>query len=167
MREHAVRWFLSVQETAELRIGEDQFLRHHAVGQDLLRAVDVVQEGVDRLHPLHQPFGQAGPFGCGEDARHDIEGDDPLCGFFLAIDGKGDAELAEGGLGLLLPAVQFGERRILDPGRQFGQARAATTVAATAPYFVERRPVGHLPPERARALKRYSAFYSALHKSVF
>ena len=89
----------------------DQFLGHAAGAQDLLAVVDVVEEGVERLHALLDALGQPPPFGAGNDARHDVEGDQPLGRFGLAIDGEGDAGLAEDALGV---AHLFGKpRRIL------------------------------------------------------
>ena len=57
--------------------------------------IDVMQEGVERAHALLDADGEPAPFGGGEDARDDIEGDQPFGGLFLAIDREGDAEPAE------------------------------------------------------------------------
>ena len=81
-----------------------------AVGDDPPRAVDVVDESVDRPHPLLEPGREPRPFARGEDARDDVERDDPLGRLLVAIDGEGDAEAAEGGFGGLLAAVQLGRR---------------------------------------------------------
>ena len=59
-------------------IAEDDVGRNGAVGEDAAGAVDVVDEGVDRPHPLLEPCRQIGPFAGGEDARDDVERDDPL-----------------------------------------------------------------------------------------
>ena len=89
--------------------------------------VDVVEEGVERLDALLDALRQAAPFGAGDDARHDVEGDQPLGRFCLAIDGEGDAGLAEDALGvahlfgqpagvlLLQPAV-VSRIRMSEPG---------------------------------------------------
>jgi hypothetical protein len=62
--------------------------------------IDVVEKGVERLHTLLDALGEPPPLGTGDDARHDVERDQPLGGFFLAIDGEGDARLAEDALGV-------------------------------------------------------------------
>ena len=53
-----------------------------------------------RLHALLDALRQAAPFLPGDDARHDVERDQPLVRFVLAIDGEGDAGLAEDALGV-------------------------------------------------------------------
>ena len=63
--------------------------------------VDVVEKGVQRLHALLDALRQPAPFIAGDNAWHDVEGDQPLGSFLLAIDGKGDAGLAEDALGVL------------------------------------------------------------------
>ena len=82
---------------------------HAAGAEDLLAVVDVVEEGVERLHALLDALRQPAPFGAGDDARHDVEGDQPLGRLRLAVDGEGDAGLAEDALGV---AHLFGQ-----PGR--------------------------------------------------
>ena len=89
---------------AELGIGEDDIGGDDAVGDDPALRIDVVDEQVDRPHALLEPFGEPRPFARREDPGDDIERDDPLGRFLLAIDGEGDAQAAEGGLGRLLAA---------------------------------------------------------------
>ena len=128
MRPDAVRRTNAQHLGPELRIEEDQVLGQHARLQDLLRAINVVKKGVDRLDALHQPLGKPRPFIGEEDARDDVEGDDPLAGVIVAIDGEGDAELAKGRLGRFLSAAEFIGRRIGEPAGkvgQFGARRAA------------------------------------------
>jgi len=100
---------------AILGIGEDDIGRNHAVGQDLPRAIDVVDEGVDRPHPLLEPGREPRPFRRGEDPRDDIERDDPFGRFLLAIDREGDAEAAKGGFGGVLAPFELGLRRVAQP----------------------------------------------------
>ena len=68
---------------------------NHARLQDLLVVVDVVDEGVQRPHPLFEPRLQAHPFLHRQDPGHDVEGDQPLGTLFLAIDREGDAHPME------------------------------------------------------------------------
>ncbi len=57
--------------------------------------VDVVDEGVERAHPLLQTRFQRAPLGLRNDARNDVEGDQPLGVAALAVDRKGDADAVE------------------------------------------------------------------------
>jgi hypothetical protein len=57
--------------------------------------VDVGEEGVQRRDPLAQAAKQLPPFGCRDDARHHVEGDQPLGTGLLAVNGEGDADAAE------------------------------------------------------------------------
>ena len=69
--------------------------------EDLLLVIDVVQEQVQRVHALAQPAFEQLPFGRRDDARHDVERDQPLGAAVLAVDGEGDADAVEGALGLV------------------------------------------------------------------
>ena len=72
--------------------------------------VDVVHEGVKRLHPLLDAGRQTAPFGCRDDARHDIERDQPFRRLPIAIDSERNAGPAEQGFGLrplLFQVVDF------------------------------------------------------------
>jgi hypothetical protein len=64
----------------------------HAGLEDLLLVVDVVEEGVERLHPLPQAGLQRLPLGRRDDARDDVEGDQALGAGLLAVDREGDAD---------------------------------------------------------------------------
>ena len=62
--------------------------------------VDVVQERVQRLHALLQPAVEHLPFVRRNDARHDVERDQPLGAGVLAVDRERDADAMERALGL-------------------------------------------------------------------
>ena len=62
--------------------------------------IDVVEEGVERLHPLLDAEGEPVPFGFRHDARNEIEGDEALGCLFLAVDIEGDAGAPEEAFGL-------------------------------------------------------------------
>ena len=81
-------------------VAGDQLLRDAARAQDFLAMVDVVQEGIERLDALLDALREPAPFRAGDDAGHDVERDQPFGGVFLAIDGEGDARLAEDALGV-------------------------------------------------------------------
>jgi hypothetical protein len=80
---------------AVLRVAEDQLGRHHARRQDALVVVDVVDEGVQRQRPLAQAALEHRPLRRGQDARHDVEGNQPLGLLGVAGDGEGDAQAVE------------------------------------------------------------------------
>ena len=71
----------------EVRRTGDQPAGHEPLGQDLLRAVDVGQEGLESPHPLADPVFEDGPFLGGDDPGQQVERDGPL----LAREGEGDA----------------------------------------------------------------------------
>ena len=81
------------------RVEQHEFRRHEAGLDDLLVVIDVVEEDVDRLHALDAAALHELPFGAAENARHEIEGDQPLGRAAFAIDREGDAEPAEQLLG--------------------------------------------------------------------
>ena len=80
---------------------------------DLLPVIDVVQESVDRAHPLFDPARQLEPFRSRYDARDDVEGDQAFLGLGPPIDIEGDAREAKKLFGLALLGAQA--RRILIP----------------------------------------------------
>ena len=72
----------------------------HPGPHDLLVVIDVVEEGIECLDPLLQPGLHGVPLMGGNDARHDIEGNQTFLARILAIHGKGDADPVEGQIGL-------------------------------------------------------------------
>src|SRR5690606_40723017 len=66
------------------------------------------------LFPYTTLFRSA-PFVGREDARNDVEGDEPLLRRLLAVDGEGDAYAAEQKLRLLAPLIEQVRRRIVEP----------------------------------------------------
>jgi hypothetical protein len=79
----------------EGRVEQDEVGRHEARLDDLLVVIDVVEEDVDRLDPLEAAPLHEVPFGAVEDARDEVEGDQPLGRASFGIDGKGDAQPPE------------------------------------------------------------------------
>ena len=75
---------------------------------DLLAVIDVVEEGVQRPHALLDAALKQPPFGGRDDARDEVEGDQPLERVLGAVDGEGDAEPPEENLGFLLLALKAG-----------------------------------------------------------
>ena len=105
--------------------------------QDFAAAVDVAEVGVDRLDALLQPAAQRVPFLRRQDARDDVERDQPLLGVGLAIDREGDADAAEQQLGFLAAIVQHVGADIAEPAGQFGIGRPDLAVRPL--HLIERQ----------------------------
>ena len=109
----------------EGRVLDDQVLGDAAGPDDLLAVIDVVHEGVERAHALLDAGRQPAPFGGAQDARDDVEGDEPLGGRLVAVDGEGDAGAAEQRLGLAALALEIVDLLGLQPlDARTGRARA-------------------------------------------
>src|SRR3546814_1562197 len=76
-------------------VARNQLDGHPARAQNFLPVIDVVEEGVQCAHALFDAARQAPPFARRDDPRHDVEGDQPLVGFILAIDVESDARSEE------------------------------------------------------------------------
>ena len=85
--------------------------------------IDVVEEDVDRLDPLDAAPLDKVPFGAVEDARDQVEGDQPLGRAALGIDGEGDAEPAEQLLGRVLLGDERFDREIVEQAGESGIGR--------------------------------------------
>ena len=97
----------------ELR-AQDQVGRDHARGQDLLRPVDVVQEGAQGGDALAQALLDLAPFLAGDDPRHQADREDLLGPALVGVHREGDALAVERQLG-----QRLGVREIL--GRELVQ----------------------------------------------
>ena len=100
---------------AESVVEQHQLGRHLAGADDLAVVIDVVDEGVERLHPLRQALGQEFPFRGRDDARNDVEWNEPLGVAAVVIDGKGDAGAAEQEFGLAPLQHQEFARHFVEP----------------------------------------------------
>ena len=103
--------------------------------EDVAGAVDVGEEEVQRPDPLLEAARQAAPFRPGQDARDDVEGDDPLFGLVVAIDGEGDADAAEEEFGLGPPVGKGVARGAVQPALDDVITRTAGAVGPR--HFVE------------------------------
>ncbi len=99
----------------EVRVAPDQVGRHDPGAQAFLGAIEVGQEGVQRLDPLAQAALEMGPFALGNHPRHDVEGDQPLGRLFRAIDREGDADPPEQDFGLAPPRFEQLGWRLPEP----------------------------------------------------
>ena len=79
---------------------DDDVCRDAPCPQDFLTVIDVVDEGVERPHPLFDAGRKPAPFRGRKHPGNDVEGDEAFGGFVVAIDGEGDALAAETALGL-------------------------------------------------------------------
>ena len=98
-------------------------------------AVDVAEEGVQRLDALLEPALQPLPFRLGDDAGDDVEGDQPLGGLRVAIDGEGDADAPEEQFGLAAPERDMVGRDGVEPALQLDIGLA--NFLGTARHLVE------------------------------
>ena len=80
---------------AEVAGAEDERARDPAVPEDLLLVVDVVEEEVERLHPLDEAALDVDPLGARDHARDQVEREDPLEPFLLAVDREADSLVQE------------------------------------------------------------------------
>jgi hypothetical protein len=75
--------------------------------ENLLVVIDVMDKAVERGHALHQALFHAGPFVGRDDARNQVERNQPLIAgavFVLgAVNGEGNADTAKNQLGLFAP----------------------------------------------------------------
>ena len=90
--------------------------------------IDIVEEQIQRAHPLHQSRLEPRPLVGGNDSRHEIEWNQSFGTRLLAIDGERDADAMEDALRfatLLRDAVRrrplepVGERAIVGTQRTF------------------------------------------------
>ncbi len=113
--------------------------RHQPGLEDLLVVVDVVQEAIQRGHALTQPFLHVFPLVTGDDARNQVEGDQPLGAgavlVFGAVDGEGDADAAEDHLRLVATVAHQFLRLRLQPA--FVGAVVVPHLAAADAHFIE------------------------------
>jgi hypothetical protein len=88
----------------------------------MLGVVDVVDERVEGVNALPEPALDAIPFGRLDDARNDVEGEDPLGPRLVPIDVERDPHLQQEPFGGALAAQQLGIGERLDPlDQEFGR----------------------------------------------
>jgi hypothetical protein len=86
----------------------DELARHHAIEQDPLRVIAVVDEVIERADALLEAALDAGEVRGLDDPRHDVEGEDPLRAGLVAVDVERDAHRQERALGgVLAPGELF------------------------------------------------------------
>ncbi len=116
-------------------IAKDEFRRDDPFLEDRPRPVNVGQEKVQRAHALGEAGLQPPPFGAGENAGNDVEGDQPLGGVLVAVDAEGDADAAEHVLRLGAARGEHIGRRLLEPFFDMPVERAHVLLFET--HFIE------------------------------
>ena len=114
---------------AVLRVAQHLFGRNDAGLEDLLVVINIVNEGVERTHPLLQSVFQTDPLLQGQHPGHDVERYQPFRTLLLAVNRECDADPVEQGirLGALLrqPVRRlifepFAVAQVMGPGRTIG-----------------------------------------------
>ena len=86
---------------------EEQLARDLPVADDPLVVVDVVQEEVERAHPLDQAALEPVPLRAGNHARDQVEREDPLDPLLLAVDREADPLVHERELDRVPPLLEL------------------------------------------------------------
>lgn len=122
----------------EVLRAEDELRRDAACGEDALVVVDVVEEEVESADALLQAPLHARPLGGRDDARHQVEGEDPLDALLVAVHGEADPLGQERRVGDAAALLEAG-------GGEAGELPVQRAVV------LARRPVAldHLVEERA------------------
>ena len=101
---------LQVQRIAEDLVGGDD-----SGAEDLLLAIDVIEEAVEGGHALGAALGEIVPLAARQDARDHIERDQALGSARIAVNGEGDALAPEQSGGFVAPAGQDRSRHLVQP----------------------------------------------------
>ena len=133
---------------AVVGVAEHQLRRDQPVLEHLLRAVDVGQEQVERLHPLAHAGLDHRPVRGRDQARDHVERQDAVDRVAVAVDREGDALVVELGLGRPGPLHQLRQPQPIQAGADQLAMRA---LRDTVPQLAEM--AGRLVAgERARRL---------------
>ncbi len=98
MRVNPSRWIEADHFRKKGVILADKVFRQATGADDLLSVIDIVQESVDCLDPLLDAANQQGPLAGADNARHQIERDQPLVSFRFSINVEGDTGSPKEGL---------------------------------------------------------------------
>ena len=144
------------------RVAQDQFVRDDLLPEDRARPVHVLEEEVERICPLGEAGLELAPFGARDEARNDVEGNEPFGGVLVAVDAKGDADPAEHEFGLgAARGEEFG-RCLAEPACDLVIERPGRT--AGNPHLVERRHSA-CPNPIAGAVRPVRRAASVIHQS--
>ncbi|OIQ74478.1 hypothetical protein GALL_438700 [mine drainage metagenome] len=109
---------------AELGVVLKLLARHQSGPDDFLIVVHVMDEPVQRCHPLDQSTLHGGPFMHRNDARNQVEGNQPLGAGLVAVHREGDAHAPEDEFRLVALRLHGVRRLLLQPPRVLGVVRA-------------------------------------------
>ncbi len=141
-----------------LRVAEDLVGRNAARAHDLLVVVDVVDVAVQRAHALAQAGLELAPFGRRDDARDDIERNQPLGAaalfVLLAVDRKGDADAAEDEVGLRALVAHRVGALLGQPALEFAVVLAHLRLLGAV----------HLVKRHAHPRPEWFSFWSGAHR---
>ena len=112
----------------EVARAEHELGRHLPVAQDALAVVDVGEEEVERVHALDHAALDVIPLRARDDARDEVEREDPLEPFLLAVDREADALIEERGVDGVAPRLE-----LLDAQSRRAARRARGSAAAAGP----------------------------------
>ncbi len=145
VRVHVARHVHADHLGTELRVVDHLVARHDAGLQDLLVVVDVVDEPVERQHPLGQALFHVAPLVRRDDARDLVERDQALgalAGVLVAIHRERDADPPEDQFGLV-PAIAHQVGRL--PGQPLRVVLVVLTHrVARGVHLIERQIHGEL-----------------------
>ena len=89
------------------RAPEEERARDLPFADDPLLVVDVVEEEVERAHPLDQPALEPVPLPAGDHPRNQVEREDPLDALVLAVDREADPLVHERQLDRVPPLLEL------------------------------------------------------------
>ena len=122
----------------------EQAFGHAACADDFLPVIEIVHEGVERTDPLLDPARQPTPFARVDDARHHVEGDQPLLGLILSVDIEGDSGPPKRLFGVAMLALE--KRAVLIREPFLIPAIRVAHIAIGIVHLVELVASGHGPP---------------------
>ncbi len=125
-------------------IAQDQFLGNDIFPQDCAGSIDVPEKHVEGVDALREPRRQTRPFRARDDARHDVERNQPLRRILVAVDAEGDADAAKHIFGLGPARGEDVGRCFLEPARDLSVERARAF--GLQAHFVEGAAGPHLQP---------------------
>ena len=111
--------------------------RDDAVLDDFLLVINVLEEQVERRDALGQSALNVLPLAGGNDARHEVDGEDALRAARVAIDVEGDALTEEGEVHGMPPAIEFVALKLVEESVEFAVMRQH--LATAAEHFIEER----------------------------
>ena len=120
---HAARRTQAAQLGDEVLRLLHQLGRDHALGDDPLLAVDVVEEHLQRLQPLHQAALDAAPLVGGDHARHQAHRHDLLRAALIGVDRERHALFDQRQVGQRLAARELVGREAVEQPRRGARVR--------------------------------------------